>query len=136
LVHRRLWREKCRGLKLFLRAARADAAECQGPEALSALRCLDLLENAAASLSGWDGAPREAEAGATAFLQLAILAATAWIAVRLAALAGSDDASRRLAGSARYWLSDLAARAELQHALAVIGASRLSLIEEILPPPK
>jgi alkylation response protein AidB-like acyl-CoA dehydrogenase len=133
LLHRRLWREKGRGLNLFLSAARADAAECPRPEALNALQCLDLLEDAAAKLSGLDGAPREAEAGATAFLQLGILAAAAWIAVRLATLDGADDASRRLVGSARYWLSDLTARAELQHALALTGASRLSLIDEFIP---
>jgi hypothetical protein len=133
LLRRRLLQEKRRGLDLFLRAARADSARCRAPGASDAVRCLHLLDDAAGQLSEMRGPPREAEAGATSFLQLAILAATAWIAVRLASLDEADDASRRLVASAHYWLTDLAARAELAYALSLKGAARLSLLEKITP---
>jgi alkylation response protein AidB-like acyl-CoA dehydrogenase len=121
LLHRRLWRDEGAGLKVFLELARADAASVGGgPDVETAAAALDLLEDAAAQLDGWRTAPREAEAGASAFLQLAGLCATGWIALRLT---GLEDA--RLAAAGRFWLSDLAQRASLDHARATRGAQRL-----------
>jgi alkylation response protein AidB-like acyl-CoA dehydrogenase len=120
LLHRRLWRDGGRGLRVFLDLARADAAADGRPEAARLSQTLDRLQAAARTLDGWKGWPREAEAGATAFLRLAGLAATGWIALRLAGLADP-----RLSAAGRYWLSDLTDRAALAQAQAVGGAGPL-----------
>jgi alkylation response protein AidB-like acyl-CoA dehydrogenase len=121
LLHRRLWRDEGTGLKAFLDLARADVATAGGgPGAETLAWVLDLLEDAAEQLDGWRAAPREAEAGASAFLQLAGLCATGWIALRLTGLKAA-----RLAAAGRFWLSDLAQRASLDYARATHGAGRL-----------
>jgi alkylation response protein AidB-like acyl-CoA dehydrogenase len=121
LVHRRLWRDEGRGLKAFLALARADVATVGGgPEAETVAWVLDLLEDAGEQLDGWRTEPREAEAGSYAFLQLAGLAATGWIALRLT---GLEDARLKAAG--RFWLSDLAPRASLDYARATHGSAAL-----------
>ena len=66
----------------------------------------------------------EGEAGAYAFLQLAGLAATGWIALRLT---GLDDA--RLQAAGRFWLSDIEPRANLEHARVTMGQARLEGFE-------
>jgi hypothetical protein len=118
LLHRRLWRDEGKGLLAFLQIARADIAG--QPEADALAYTLDLLEEAAEHLDSFKAQAREAEAGATPFLHLASLAATGWIALRLT---GLDKA--RLAAAGRWWLSDLAPRAALEHARATQGAGRL-----------
>jgi len=118
LVHRRLWRDDGRGLKAFLGIARADLDD--GPEAAALAFVLDCLEDAAEILNGYQGEPREAEAGSYAFLQLAGLAATGWIALRLSKM---DDP--RLAAAGRFWLSDIEPRANLEHARVTLGQGRL-----------
>ena len=121
LLHRRLWRDEAKGLKAFLEMARADVATVDGGSDAETLAwVLDLLEDAGEQLEGWKSQPREAEAGALAFLQLAGLCATGWIALRLT---GLKDA--RLASAGRFWLSDLAQRASLDYARATHGAERL-----------
>ena len=122
LVHRRLWRDECRGLKAFLDLARADLDDTAEAAALAFV--LDCLEDAAEILAGYRAEPREAEAGAYAFLQLAGLAATAWIAKRLS---GNDNA--RLAAAGRFWLSDIEPRANLEHARITMGQERLQGFE-------
>jgi hypothetical protein len=122
LVHRRLWRDEGRGLKAFLDLARADLDD--GPEAAAAAFVFDCLEDAAEILGGYQGEPREAEAGAYAFLELAGLAATGWIALRLSRL---DDARLKAAG--RFWLSDIEPRANLEHARVTLGQGRLDGFE-------
>jgi 3-(methylthio)propanoyl-CoA dehydrogenase len=92
LLHRRVLRDS-RGFVRFLALAREAAGT--GPLAT----CLDRLEDAAGLLGDRAVQPGEAEAGASAFLDLAILAALGWTAARLADL--PDDAaglvrSRRL----------------------------------------
>ncbi|MBU6473463.1 MAG: acyl-CoA dehydrogenase family protein [Alphaproteobacteria bacterium] len=128
LLHRRLWRDEAKGLNVFLAKARADVerlhSACPG-ESCTLMRVLDLLADAGRRLTALAATPREAEAGATAFLQLAALAATGWIALRLASLRGENHASQRLAASGRYWLSDLAERATLAHAQSLLGNGRL-----------
>jgi 3-(methylthio)propanoyl-CoA dehydrogenase len=131
LVKRRLVRDDRRGLQLFLREARRDALLCEAEYRLGAERCFDLLEDAANRLCAMDRVT-DAEAGATAFLQLAILAATAWIAVRHASLQGQDPVTERLAATARYWLDEAADRATVVHALSLKGSGRLTSIDKIL----
>ena len=122
LLHRRLWRDEARGLKAFLDLARADLDDT--PEAAALAFVLDCLEDAGEVLGGYQGAPRQGEAGAYAFLQLAGLAATGWIAKRLC---GLDDA--RLAAAGRFWLSDIEPRANLEHARVTLGQGRLDGFE-------
>lgn len=125
LLRRRLWRDGGAGLAVFLEAARVDIAGAGAPG--SALECLDLLDDAAARLMQMQDSPRDAEAGATAFLQLAGLAATGWIAARLGANPGQTSAARSLSAAGRYWLADLRERAILAHAQALRGAGPLGL---------
>ncbi|HJT40269.1 MAG TPA: hypothetical protein VJ762_08060, partial [Sphingobium sp.] len=68
-----------------------------------------------------------AEAGATAFLHLAALAATGWIAARLVAIAGAGPEAERLRAAGRHWLTLIPARAAACHAESTQG---LALIEE------
>ncbi|MDB5714397.1 MAG: acd [Sphingomonadales bacterium] len=131
LVHRRLWRDGGDGLSAFLKVARADLASCRDENCDQAARCYDLLENAADWLMGMRGDVRGAEAGATAFLHLAALAATGWIATRLAGLTDDTSASRRLAAAGRYWLCDLADRAAPLRAETVRGAAPLALFAQL-----
>jgi 3-(methylthio)propanoyl-CoA dehydrogenase len=131
LVKRRLVRDDQRGLRLFLREARCDALPCDAEYRLGAERCFDLLEDAANRLYAMDRVT-DAEAGATAFLQLAILAATVWIAVRHAALQGQDPVTERLVANARYWLNEAVDRATVVHALSLKGSGRLASIDKIL----
>ena len=118
LVHRRLWRDEGRGLKVFLDLARADLDD--GPEAEALAFVLDCLEDAAEILDGYKAEPGEAEAGSYAFLQLAGLAATGWAALRLTRL--QDE---RLQAAGRFWLSDIEPRANLEHARVTLGRGRL-----------
>jgi hypothetical protein len=111
-------------LDAFLTLARADLAAAAPADAEPLASVLDLLQDAARTLGGWAEDAREAEAGATAFLYLAGVAATGWIALRLTGLADA-----RLAAAGRFWLSDLVPRARLAHAEAVAGAARLEAFE-------
>jgi alkylation response protein AidB-like acyl-CoA dehydrogenase len=131
LLHRRLWRGDRGGITLFLQAARAAQNECAAPEAPNFARCLDLFEDAAARLLAFADAPRDGEAGATAFLHLAMLATTGWIAARLANLPKDNSVGRHLAASGRFWLSDIAERADLLHAAATAGGGVLELLKDI-----
>jgi 3-(methylthio)propanoyl-CoA dehydrogenase len=126
LVHRRLWRDEGRGLKAFLELARADLDE--EAEAAALAFVLDCLEDAGEILQGYKGEPREGEAGAYAFLELAGLAATGWIALRLSKL---DNA--RLAAAGRFWLTDIEPRANLEHARVTMGQGRLDGFEAFRP---
>ena len=121
LLHRRLWRDESTGLEAFLSTARADLASCPEPGRAQAAQALDLLEEAARVLVGWRSRQRDAEAGATAFLHLAGLAATGWIAARLMAIHDDSPPARRLAAAGDYWLGDLGDRATLTQRQALRG---------------
>jgi hypothetical protein len=108
------------GFLAFLEAARADAAQIAHP-ALDA--ALDTLEQTGQALIA--ASPQDAEAGATAFLNLASIAASGWIAARLIAAEASDPLSRQLAAAGRYALSDIAPRAALAAHQALAGAARI-----------
>ena len=130
LLHRRLWRGG-EGLSVFLAMARADLPAGAEDDRHSAGACFDLLEDAARRLEAMQASPLDGEAGATAFLHLAGLAATGWIALRLSVAETCDPTRRRLAAAGRYWLSDLEDRARLAHAQSVRGAARLALFDAL-----
>lgn len=130
LLHRRLWRDNGSGMSVFLTVARADIEQCDGAERESCAHTLALLEDAGARLGIMNDHPREAEAGATAFLRLAGLAAMGWIAARLLARGGQSHV--RLSGAARFWLSGLRERADLAHADCFRGATRLDAITSVV----
>jgi 3-(methylthio)propanoyl-CoA dehydrogenase len=116
LVHRRLLRGD--GLAAFIDVAR------KGEDA-GLQKCLDLLEDAATKLRAMTDA-REIDAGATAFLNLAGLAATGWIAARLITAEGEAPATKKMRAAGRYWLNRIAARAVPLHSEAIAGAKSLA----------
>lgn len=118
LVRRRVLRDRS-GLDAFLRAARED-----DPDAGLA-QCLDLLEDAAVQFERLNPDSNDIEAGASAFLDLAMLAACGWVAGRFSNLDGSSPARRMMQAAAAYWLSHIAARAALHHSEAVDRGRRL-----------
>ncbi|HWU04437.1 MAG TPA: acyl-CoA dehydrogenase family protein [Novosphingobium sp.] len=78
--------------------------------------------------------PREVEAGATAFLSLAGIIASGWIAARLLAAGSGADAdplARRLAAAGRFALSDIAPRAVLAAHQALAGRLRLADFDDM-----
>lgn len=123
MLHRRLWRDDGDGLNRFLAAARADLGDDPDSPAVAAM--LDRLETVAAALGAWRGEAREAEAGATAFLDLCGLAVGGWIAFRLKRFAGDDEVARRLKAAASFHLAELPARVEAEARLATLGGARL-----------
>ncbi|HEX4098765.1 MAG TPA: acyl-CoA dehydrogenase family protein [Caulobacteraceae bacterium] len=134
LLHRRLRREDGRGLKAFLKLARADAAlggERSGDMAavIDLLAVLDMLERSAAQLA----ADRRGDAGAYALLELGALAATGWAALRLSRLEPSGVGGR-LVAAGRWWLTELKAKAELKRAEIALGAARLELFQALRRP--
>jgi alkylation response protein AidB-like acyl-CoA dehydrogenase len=132
LLHRRVWRDDLSGLRSFLAIARREIAGADTSLSTPAVVALDQLERCASRLSALKQTPREAEAGATAFLRLGMLAATGWIAVRLAQLeAAADPLKQRLVAAGRYWLSDLESRAAYEASQAMAGAERLKLFEKL-----
>jgi 3-(methylthio)propanoyl-CoA dehydrogenase len=116
LVHRRLRRGE--GLAAFIDVAR------KGEDA-GLQKCLDLLEDAGTKLRAMTDA-REIDAGATAFLNLAGLAATGWIAARLITAEGEAPATKKMRSAGRYWLNRIAARAVPLHSEAIAGAKSLA----------
>jgi 3-(methylthio)propanoyl-CoA dehydrogenase len=117
LVHRRLLRGKA--METFLSVARYTGGDSE----LNA--CLDLLQDAGVKLRAMTN-PKDINAGATAFLGLAGLAATGWIAARLTKADGTTPASAKLQAAGRYWLCRIAARARALHIEAIAGADPLS----------
>lgn len=110
LLHRRLWQDRAAGLDAFLAMAREDLSAHDSAFATSALDCCARLEKAAARLGTMRGDAAGAEAGATAFLELAGLAALGWIAARLTAAEGEGEAARTLRVAGEWFLRDLVAR--------------------------
>ena len=130
MLHRRLWRDESEGLRRFLNIARADLLD--HPLAAVTARTLDRLESVSRTLNSWREAPREAEAGATAFLDLCALAVGGWIAWRLVRFAGDDRVGARIKAAARFFLEELDARSEAEARLATLGAGRLDVIADYL----
>ena len=125
LLHRRLRREEGRGLKAFLKSARADvAAGGEGAQALAEV--LDMLERSAIQLA----AANNGDGSAYALLQLGALAATGWAALRLSRMAPAGVGAR-LKAAGLWWLSDLKAKAELKQAEIALGTDRLELFQAL-----
>jgi alkylation response protein AidB-like acyl-CoA dehydrogenase len=127
LLFRRLLADGGRGLRVFLVQARRDAGSCA---ALAA--CLDELETVADLLAAPGRSRRDLEAGATAFLGIAGLAASAWIAARLAAGTGSDPLSRHLVLVGSFALEDIGRRSRAVASAATTGADALADFGELL----
>jgi len=117
LLQRRVLRDDV-GLQAFLAQARADGGET--PLA----RCLDLLEGAASTLKA--ASPADQDAGAAAFLDLAMQASAGWIAARFVTQAGEHEASARMRAAGRYWLDRIEGRAAMHYAEAVHGAGPIA----------
>jgi 3-(methylthio)propanoyl-CoA dehydrogenase len=132
LLYRRTLRGDGRGLAVFLSLARQAQAECRAADSTALEACLDQFDAAVATLRSAEN-PRDAEAGATAFLHLAALAATGWIAARFTVLDHDDPATRRLVACGRYWLAGIGARAATLHNQTIEGADKLMFFQEIVP---
>jgi alkylation response protein AidB-like acyl-CoA dehydrogenase len=130
MLHRRLWRDRGEGIQKFLALARADLAE--GAPSPTVASVLDRFEATAARLGAWRDSPRDAEAGATAFLDMAGLAVGGWIALRLLRFAGDDPVGRRIRAAAAFFINELDARAEAEARLALLGFGRLDGIADYL----
>lgn len=126
LVHRRLLRAGQRGYEAFLRMARADGGDTPLTE------CLDILEATAQALRANRDDPFAIDAGATAFLHLAALAAMGWIAARLVRTPGTTPAARRLRAAGNFWLGDIAARAACLSAQAQAGSASIAAFRDIV----
>ncbi|WP_395397283.1 acyl-CoA dehydrogenase family protein [Novosphingobium sp. BL-8A] len=130
MLHRRLWREEGAGLARFLVLAFAELRDDEPSCELAG--ALDLLERTAADLSAMRGAARDAESGASAFLDMCGMAACGWIALRVVHGAGDDVVGARMKAAARFYLAELPARIKAQAGLAVLGADRLDGIAALL----
>jgi 3-(methylthio)propanoyl-CoA dehydrogenase len=117
LVHRRLLRGQ--GMEAFLTVARSEGSDA------GLHSCLDLLEDAGEKLRTTID-PRDIDAGAAAFLGLAALGATGWIAARLTKAQGDTPAAQKMQAAGRYWLSRITARAVPFHSEAIAGACPLA----------
>lgn len=124
LVHRRVLRDPA-GMRDFIARARATNAG----EGLH--KCLDLLEDAAARFAEMDKTSGDVESGASAFLSLAILAASGWVAGRFMQLQGGGPAYDRMKVAAKWCLDHIADRAQHLHAEAIMGAGRLNDFQKV-----
>ncbi|MBX9662641.1 acyl-CoA dehydrogenase family protein [Novosphingobium sp.] len=135
LLHRRLWKDRRAGLDAFLRQGEADAAALaaagQDHLAAEARTVFSLLDETAAHLMALEDQPREAEAGASALLDLSICAAQAWGAARIAAAGGAGPVLDRLRALGGFLLGDLAGRAKLHAGRARRGADHLAAISAL-----
>ncbi|MGJ7542533.1 acyl-CoA dehydrogenase family protein [Variovorax sp. LT1R16] len=131
LIHRRLWRDNGAALSEFLAVASSEISQADIAIAAPAADTLALLRSTGDHLLTLQGHPKEAEAGAVAFLRLAMLAATGWIAVRLSSAKGDDRVTKRLVAAGSFWLSDLEERASFVARQATAGASSLAFFEHI-----
>ena len=133
MLHRRLWKDEAAGFDAMLADAdRLLAAEQDIDAARAAGDVFAALRACADSLRGQADTPVEAEAGATAFLDLAMHAALVWTAMRLLAATHDDPHTRRLHALARYYLDTAAATARCHADRALAGAARLSAINTLL----
>lgn len=119
LVHRRLL--SGHGLTAFLHAARRDP----DPRAEA---CLGHLDMAGRWLKANAGA---VDAGATAFLRLASLAALSWLAARYCSIDGDDRTSRHLRAIGNHFLDGAEAKARMLAMCIVNGFERADRFPDI-----
>lgn len=123
LLHRRLLRDETGAFDAFLRVARVDMDAAA--DRVSAGRLAAVVAELS-RVSDWmkGASPADVDFGAYAYLRLASLAATGWVALRLAGLSG-DPVRDRLAARGRYWLRLLPAMAMREGQDATAGADML-----------
>ena len=121
MVHRRI-RGNSVGFRAFLSAARALENDELEP-------CLVHLEAAADFVAATQRPIADVDAGACAFLDLATLAVTGWIAAR--ALDPTETIPTRMRIAARYALADIGDRASALDALVKAGSGRLATHGEL-----
>ena len=131
ILHRRLWRDAGRAQALFLQMARSDAGAGSAVASEELAEVYRLLEESADWLSARQDQPVDADAGATPFLRLSALAVMGWTAARMAAIIGTDAASRRLRASGTYFLTGIADRARCQGSEIRNGGEAIALFGEI-----
>jgi hypothetical protein len=71
--------------------------------------------------------PEDADAGATAFLELAILSALSWVALRLITQNVHDPVFLKLNSAGRYWLAGVGSKAQKFYDESVVTKKSLSL---------
>lgn len=126
LLQRRLLQGERAGYNMFLGLARAAAIDCSDAQAGTALlEALSVFEGATNRIIA-AGPGEDTDAGATAYLRLAGVLALGWVAARNIALHGDDPASRRLAATGRYYLTEIVPRSHTLAAAATRGAAPLA----------
>lgn len=130
LLHRRLLKDGGRGLQIFSALALKDAATLGADLGQELRHAIDALNKVAIHLQR-QAERRDADAGATAFLHLAGLAALGWAAARLSSAEKGGPATDRLRALAKFWLTGLRPRIDLAAGQATAGAERLSAIAAI-----
>ena len=108
---RRLWREKGRGLTVFLGRALAEIEACRAVDADAAAAAeaiVSRFERLSSELLALQDAPRQGEAGAMGYLKAGWCAVSAWMAVRLIVAGSADPALTALPAVGRYRLHALA----------------------------
>ena len=134
MLHRRLWKDEAAGLDAMLvDADRLLVAEQDIDAAAAARAVFAATKDCADTLRRQTDTPVEAEAGATAFLDLAMHAALVWTALRLLAATGGDPHTQRLQALARFYLDTAPSTARLHADRALTGAARLSAFNTLLP---
>jgi 3-(methylthio)propanoyl-CoA dehydrogenase len=123
LLHRRLWHDGAAGLVTLLTMVRNDLVGRSDDPAMASLECCAILERTADRLEELRNDPPKAEAGATAFLELAGLATLGWIAARLCVIPGEGHAARELRVTGAWFSRDLVVRCTgLEHRIAADAA--------------
>jgi len=130
LIHRRVWRDRRAGIEAFLNIARDEATT--NPVGKGLLDTLARLDETSQFLAGLEDRPRDAEAGASAFLDLCKAAVHGWIAARIMRLSGSDPVAKRMQSAANFYLAEMPARAAMFAALAQTGEQALKGIGSFL----
>ncbi|WEX10540.1 acyl-CoA dehydrogenase family protein [Chelativorans sp. AA-79] len=119
LLHRRLWKDEGRGLRILAERIRHEVAQAGDRKAAGmAVGILERLEALAEHFSELKTDRRTAETGADAFFRAAWAATFAWMSLRLVSLLDSprDDLDRHLGALGRYGLCE--AEAEMHAAEA------------------
>lgn len=123
LVHRRIWREEGEGLARFLAMVRADMCDDEPSRLLAG--SIASLERVTQEMDGLRDTPRDADAGAVAYLDLCTMVASGWIALRILHRAGDDGVARRMKSAAACFLAELPIHSAAAADLACLGAERL-----------
>ncbi len=128
LLHRRVRINDGQGLTAFLGHGRETVERCNDGVAVHLTGALDLLERISVALKAESRI--NAEAGATAYLQLAIVCGLAWAAANLLAAEALGPVGDDLKAAARFQLEATPALARFYADNALIGAARLGMNDQ------